>query len=192
MTDKNKKEAVEEVVESTDDETQTTDEIVKDNDDKSEELVDTQESELSTLKEENEKLEDQVLRYQAEIANMKRIHTKERQDAAKFRSQSLASELLESLDNLERAMATEIKSEDGQALKDGIDMVYKQILQAFEKEDITVIDPEGEEFDPNFHQAVSMMPGGEEAEPNTVLQVLQKGYLLKDRVIRPAMVIVAE
>lgn len=148
--------------------------------------------ELESLKAENERLEDQVLRLQAEIANMQRTNQRERQDAAKYRSQSLAKELLDGMDNLERALETEIASEDGIALKHGVEMVLKQFQQGFANEHIEILDPIGQIFDPNFHQAVSVMPGEEGQETHTVIQVLQKGYILDDRVIRPAMVIVAE
>jgi molecular chaperone GrpE len=149
-------------------------------------------SELDKLKQENEELDDKILRLQAEMANMRRINTRERSEAAKFRSQNLASSLLEVIDNLERALQTETPSEDGQALKKGVEMVHNQFKNAFEKEKIETIDPLNEEFDPNFHQAVSVMPAGEGQESNHVIQVLQKGYRIDNRVIRPAMVIVSE
>ena len=141
---------------------------------------------------EKEALADQLLRLQAEMQNMRRIHTRERQDAAKYRSQSLATHLLDVVDNLERALATEVTSEDGQALKKGVEMVYQQFVTAFEKENIQVINPEGQVFDPNFHQAVSVLPAAEGMESDHVLNVLQKGYQLSERVLRPAMVIVSE
>ncbi|MCW6665356.1 nucleotide exchange factor GrpE [Aerococcaceae bacterium NML191219] len=147
---------------------------------------------LAELQAERDKLEDQLLRMQAEIANMKRIHTREKQDAAKYRSQSLATNLLDVIDNLERALATEATSEDALALKKGIEMVYAQFIAAFEKEQITVINPLNQAFDPNLHQAVSVMPASEGQESETVVNVLQKGYQLSDRILRPAMVIVSE
>lgn len=158
-----------------------------------EESEDLQLSEvIEQLQEENKQLEDKTLRLQAEISNIQRRNTIDRNNAAKYRSQTLASELLDVLDNLERALSTDVQSEDGKTLKQGIEMVHKQFLTAFEKEKITVINPENEAFDPNLHQAVSMMPAEEEVESNMVINVLQKGYKLDDRVIRPAMVIVAE
>lgn len=158
----------------------------------SQETTEEEVDELEALKAENERLEDRVLRLQAEIANMQRTHQRDRQDAAKYRSQSLAKELLDGMDNLERALETELASEDGIALKQGVEMVLKQFQQGFANENIEILNPIGEVFDPNFHQAVSVMPGEEGQETHTVIQVLQKGYILDDRVIRPAMVIVAE
>lgn len=172
-------------------EPETSEETTSDTPEVSEE--ETQEvSELDKLKQENEELDDKILRLQAEMANMRRINTRERSEAAKFRSQNLASSLLEVIDNLERALQTETPSEDGQALKKGVEMVHNQFKNAFEKEKIDTIDPLNEEFDPNFHQAVSVMPAGEGQESNHVIQVLQKGYRIDNRVIRPAMVIVSE
>lgn len=147
---------------------------------------------LVELLAEKNALEDRTLRLQAEIANIQRINTKDRQDAAKYRSQKLASELLDVIDNLERALQAETTSEDAISLKKGVEMVLQQFQSAFEREGIKVLDPLGEKFDPNFHQAVSIMPVGEDQEPDTVVNVLQKGYQLHERVIRPAMVIVAE
>ena len=150
------------------------------------------EDQVSQLEAEKEALSDQLLRLQAEIQNMRRINQRERQDAAKYRSQSLANHLLDVADNLERALASPAESDDAKAIHKGIEMVYNQFKQAFEKEGISVIDPLNEAFDPNFHQAVSMMAAGEGQEADTVINVLQKGYMLQDRVLRPAMVIVAQ
>lgn len=151
-----------------------------------------EEDPIAILEAEKMALEERVLRLQAEIANMQRIHTKERQDAAKYRSQKLASEMLDVLDNLDRALQTPTTSEDANALKKGVEMVVSQVKNAFERENIIVIDPIGETFDPNYHQAVSVMPGEEGQESEIVINVLQKGYQLHERVLRPAMVIVSE
>lgn len=146
---------------------------------------------LADLERKLEEKEDRSLRLQAEIANMKRISTRERQDAAKYRSQPLAQKLLDAMDNLERALEVEAESEDAQAVKKGVEMVYNQIIQAFKEENIEVLNPINEAFDPNFHQAVTTQPAAEGEDTDVVVNVLQKGYLLNDRVIRPAMVIVS-
>lgn len=159
-----------------------------------EETVETkvEENPLAELEAKNDALEDQVLRLQAEIANMKRTNAKDRQDLAKYRSQKLATSMLEVVDNLERALQSETNSDDAKALKKGVEMVLSQLQNAFESENIKVIDPMGEKFDPNFHQAVSMMEAEEGQDSDVVINVLQKGYLLHERVIRPAMVIVSQ
>lgn len=159
-----------------------------------EETVETkvEENPLAELEAKNDALEDQMLRLQAEIANMKRTNAKDRQDLAKYRSQKLATSMLEVVDNLERALQSETNSDDAKALKKGVEMVLSQLQNAFESENIKVIDPMGEKFDPNFHQAVSVMEAEEGQDSDVVINVLQKGYLLHERVIRPAMVIVSQ
>lgn len=159
-----------------------------------EETVETkvEENPFAELEAKNDALEDQVLRLQAEIANMKRTNAKDRQDLAKYRSQKLATSMLEVVDNLERALQSEANSDDAKALKKGVEMVLSQLQNAFESENIKVIDPMGEKFDPNFHQAVSVMEAEEGQDSDVVINVLQKGYLLHERVIRPAMVIVSQ
>lgn len=156
-----------------------------------EDETDAKKDELAELKAANDALEDRVLRLQAEISNMQRTNTRERQNAAKYRSQSLATHLLDVVDNFERALVTDVTSEDALALKKGIEMVHGQLITALEREKVTMINPLNEAFDPNFHQAVSTMPAEEGQASDIVVNVLQKGYLLDDRVIRPAMVIVS-
>ncbi|MBS4456536.1 nucleotide exchange factor GrpE [Tuanshanicoccus lijuaniae] len=186
-----RKESVEEVNSQT---TETEEEVEEEAVNEAEDTETTEETvdPVKALEAEKEVLEERILRLQAEIANMQRINAKERQDAAKFRSQKLASDLLEVVDNLERALQAETTSEDAAALKKGVEMVMSQLKTTFERENIVVIDPIGQSFDPNFHQAVSVMTATDGQASETVLNVLQKGYLLHERVLRPAMVIVAE
>lgn len=153
--------------------------------------TDAKKDELAELKAANAALEDRALRLQAEISNMQRTNARDRQNAAKYRSQSLATNLLEVVDNFERALTTDVTSDDALTLKKGIEMVHGQLLSALEREKVTMIDPLNEPFDPNFHQAVSTMPAEEGQATDVVVNVLQKGYQLDDRVIRPAMVIVS-
>lgn len=148
--------------------------------------------ELNKLKEENERLEDQILRVSAELANIQKRNAKERSDNAKYRSQSLATELLPAIDNLERALEIKPAVDHLDNLVKGLEMVQNSIVKAFKDEGIEVIDPLGEPFDPKYHQAVQTMPASEGQKSDVVCQVLQKGYILKDRVIRPAMVIVTQ
>lgn len=150
-----------------------------------------QAEEIDQLKAQIDQLEDQTLRLQAEMANIQRSNSRDRQEAAKYRSQPLARGLVEALDNMERALAIEAKSEEGQAIHKGVEMVYDQILKAFKEEQIEQIDPIDQAFDPNFHQAVTTQPAEEGQDVDQVVAVLQKGYVLNDRVIRPAMVIVS-
>ena len=144
------------------------------------------------LQQEVEKLNDQVYRLSAEISNIQKRNAKERQDAAKYRSQSLAQNLLNVIDNLERAIASPSESEEAQNLKKGIEMVYEGFLYALKEEGIEEIDALNQPFDPTLHHAVQTVPVEEGQEADKVVQVFQKGYKLKDRVLRPAMVIVSQ
>ena len=144
------------------------------------------------LQQEVEKLNDQVYRLSAEISNIQKRNAKERQDAAKYRSQSLAQNLLNVIDNLERAIASPSESEEAQNLKKGVEMVYEGFLYALKEEGIEEIDALNQPFDPTLHHAVQTVPVEEGQEADYVVQVYQKGYKLKDRVLRPAMVIVSQ
>lgn len=160
-----------------------------------EEVTEETTTELSNeekLQQEVEKLNDQVYRLSAEISNIQKRNAKERQDAAKYRSQSLAQNLLNVIDNLERAIASPSESEDVQNLKKGIEMVYESFLYALKEEGIEEIDALDQPFDPTLHHAVQTVPVEEGQEADKVVQVFQKGYKLKDRVLRPAMVIVSQ
>lgn len=167
-------------------------EVLEDMDSTTEEdqSVDTSEdqSEVTTLQAELDEMSDRYLRLQAEMANMRRRNQREKEDVLKYKSQSLAKELLPALDNLERALSIEVDTEAGQNLKKGIEMVYDSFLQAFASEGIEVINPVGEPFDPNIHEAYTQVPAEGDVESNTVAQVFEKGYKLKDRVLRAAKV----
>lgn len=147
--------------------------------------------EVSVLKDELEAEQNKYLRLLADYDNFKRRTQKDREISAKFRSQSLLTDLLPVLDNFERALAVEAKSEDAVSIMKGVEMVQKSLLEAVKREGLEEIPAVGEPFDPNFHQAV-MQEKDDDAEPGTVLQELQKGYTLKGRVLRPAMVKVNE
>ena len=160
-----------------------------------EEVTEEATTELSNeekLQQEVERLNDQVYRLSAEISNIQKRNAKERQDAAKYRSQSLAQNLLNVIDNLERAIASPSESEDAQNLKKGIEMVFESFLYALKEEGIEEIDALDQPFDPTLHHAVQTVPVEEGQEADKVVQVFQKGYKLKDRVLRPAMVIVSQ
>lgn len=160
-----------------------------------EEVTEETTTELSNeekLQQEVERLNDQVYRLSAEISNIQKRNAKERQDAAKYRSQSLAQNLLNVIDNLERAIASPSESEDAQNLKKGIEMVYESFLYSLKEEGIEEIDALDQPFDPTLHHAVQTVPVEEGQEADKVVQVFQKGYKLKDRVLRPAMVIVSQ
>ncbi|MGX7132461.1 nucleotide exchange factor GrpE [Enterococcus songbeiensis] len=149
-------------------------------------------TELEVLQAKNNELEDQFLRARAEIANITTRNRNEREQLQKYRSQDLAKKLLPAIDNLERAMAAEVSDDQGANLKKGVDMVLEGIRFALKEEGIEEIPAAGEMFDPNVHQAVQTIPAGDDVATDTIVEVLQKGYKLHDRVLRPSMVIVAQ
>lgn len=145
--------------------------------------------ELTQLKQEIENKDDELLRARAEMANMHKRFASERQSLQKYRSQDLGTKILPSLDNLERALAL---PEISESVAKGLEMIQESLLNAFKEEGIEEIPAENQPFDPNLHQAVQTVEKSEEQESDTVVQVLQKGYKLQDRILRPSMVIVAQ
>lgn len=131
---------------------------------------------------------DAWLRAKAEADNIRKRARGEIASAHKFALESFASELLAVKDSLEAALASENASVD--SMRSGAELTLKQLSGVFERFNLTEINPAGQKFDPHRHQAISAVEA--DAEPNTVVQVLQKGYLLHDRVIRPALVMVAK
>lgn len=144
------------------------------------------------LQEKLDEMEDKFLRAQAEMANVRNRSIKDREAAAKYRAQDLGKELLPAIDNLERALAIEVTDEQGESLKKGIEMVMESMLHALKTSGIEEIPAMGETFDPNLHQAVQTVPLEAGQTADQIVQVLQKGYILHDRVLRPTMVMVAQ
>jgi molecular chaperone GrpE len=129
-----------------------------------------------------------VLYIKAEGENIRRRAMDDIDKARKFALEKFSNELLAVKDSLDAAVL--IEATDVQSYKDGIEITIKQLASVFEKFNIVEVNPMGEKFDPNKHQAISMLEGA--GEPNTVTTVLQKGYTLNDRVLRPALVMVAK
>ncbi|MFT8309997.1 MAG: nucleotide exchange factor GrpE [Sporolactobacillus sp.] len=165
--------------ESTDKATPDTDVLLK--------KIAEQTAEIDKLKKQADEATNQRLRTQADFDNFRKRTSKEKADARKFRAQDLVSDMLETLDNFQRALAVEAVSEDAQALKKGMEMVLSKLESALKKEGVEEIPSLHQPFDPNVHQAVMQEESGEH-ESGTVIQVLQAGYTLNGRVIRPAMV----
>lgn len=132
---------------------------------------------------------DAWLRAKAEAENVRKRAQADVINAQKFALESFAKALLPVRDSLEAALAVE-NTTTVEAMKSGVELTLKQLVTVFEKERIAELNPAGEKFDPHKHQAISALPS--DKEPNTVLNVLQKGYALNDRVIRPALVTVAK
>ncbi len=134
---------------------------------------------------------DAWLRAKAETENVRRRAQEDISKAGKFAVERFSGELLAVKDSLEAALSAEDQS--AESLKAGVELTLKQLMAAFEKSRLVEINPLGEKFDPHQHQAISQIEAPDEATvPNTVLTVLQKGYTLHDRVIRPALVVVSK
>jgi molecular chaperone GrpE len=146
------------------------------------------EARLGEATNEAEKLREEFLRARAETENVRRRSQEDVAKAHRFGVEGFASALLAVKDSLDAALAVE--SPSVQSLKEGVEITARQLESALEKFAVKAINPQGEKFDPHRHQAISQVetPG----DPNTVVNVLQKGYLLHDRVLRPALVVVSK
>jgi molecular chaperone GrpE len=145
------------------------------------------EARIAELEAQLAEAQEAMLYAKAEGENIRRRATEDIDKARKFAVEKFASELLAVKDSLDAALLVENASVE--SYKSGIDLTLKQFANVFEKFNLAEVNPLGEKFDPHQHQAISMIPS--DAEPNTVLQVLQRGYTLNGRVLRPAMVMVA-
>ena len=133
-------------------------------------------------------LQESFLRAKAETENVRRRAQDDIAKAHKFAIESFAEHLLPVLDSLEAAVGD--TSGDLAKVREGVELTLRQLTSALEKGRVTAINPVGEKFDPHQHQAISMVPADQ--EPNNVVAVLQKGYTIADRVLRPALVTVAQ
>ncbi|KHE71189.1 nucleotide exchange factor GrpE [Halobacillus sp. BBL2006] len=143
--------------------------------------------ELEQLRQEKEEINNRLLRLQADYDNFRRRTQKEKEADRKYRSQSLVEELVPVLDNFDRALQVEVDGDAAGKFAEGMKMVYQQFKAALDKEGVEEIPAVGEEFDPHLHQAI-MQVEDDNYDSNIVVEELQKGYRLKDRVIRPSMV----
>jgi molecular chaperone GrpE len=146
------------------------------------------EERVEQLSAELAEMQDQFLRSKAETENVRRRHLEELANAQKYAINKFAMELLSVKDSLEMALADQSGQFD--ALKFGVDLTLKQLVSAFDKVQIQEINPMGEPLDPHKHQAIQSEES--DLEPNTVVRVMQKGYVVADRLLRPAMVVVAK
>ena len=138
------------------------------------------------------KAQEDVLRAKAEEQNAVRRASLDVEKARKFALEGFAKELLPVVDNLERAIASmDPEQENLDSVKEGVELTLKTLTAALEKNRVKVIDPEGESFNPDLHQAMAMVEN-KDVEPNSVIEVFQKGYELNGRLIRPAMVVVSK
>lgn len=144
-------------------------------------------AEIQNLTSKLEEADNRYLRLQADFDNFRRRTRLDIEAGEKYKAQTLVTELLPTLDNFERALQIEADNEQTRSLLQGMEMVYRSLIDALKKEGVEPIEAVGKEFDPNFHQAV-MQGEDENFGSNIVTAEFQKGYMLKDRVIRPSMV----
>ena len=149
-------------------------------------------AELEAAKQTIADQKDSVVRAAADVDNIRRRAAQDVEKAHKFALEKFANELLPVIDNLERAI--EFSDKENETLKpllEGIDMTVKSFNDAVAKFGVEIVNPQGEQFNPDFHQAMSIQPSND-VTPNTVLAVMQKGYTLNGRLLRPAMVMVSK
>ena len=150
------------------------------------------ELDAEALSEALQQAKDQTLRTQAEMQNLRRRVDRDVENAHKFALEKFVGELLPVVDNLERALATiDAGDEALSGAREGIELTLKSFLGVLEGHKVKQVEPTGEHFNPDFHQAISMVPSPDVAA-NTVMEVFQKGYTLNDRLVRPAMVVVSK
>lgn len=150
------------------------------------------EAQVESLQEELAKTKDDALRMVAEAQNIKRRAEKDIDNARKFALEKFSGELLVVADNMERALeAADLGNEDLKPLIEGVELTQKSLIDTLAKFNVVQLNPLGEPFDPQYHQAISMVENPD-AEPNSVTLVMQKGYTLNGRLLRPAMVMVAK
>lgn len=153
------------------------------------------EEEVKSLQAELHSAHEQVLRAQAESQNVRRRAEQDVEKAHKFALEKFVNDVIPVADNLERAIASmaelDVELEAVKAVLEGVELTHKTLLDALKRHQVEEVDPTGAPFDPQFHQAMAMVESPD-AEPNTVLNVFQKGYTLNGRLVRPAMVVVAK
>ena len=150
------------------------------------------EAELAEAKDTIEGQKDSVVRAAAEVDNIRRRAAQDVEKAHKFALEKFANELLPVIDNMDRAI--EFADKENEAIKpviEGVELTVKSFTDALAKFNVEVVNPQGEKFNAEFHQAMSMQPSTD-VEPNTVIAVMQKGYTLNGRLLRPAMVMVSK
>ena len=152
---------------------------------------DDKEDQIKVLQAEVDKWKNEYYKVFADMENVKRRLQNEHANNLKFMAQGIIEQMLLIVDNFERSLAVENPSEEVAGFLKGYEMIYKQIVTLLENQGVKVIETKGKEFDPNFHQAV-MTVSDENYKPGMVVEELQKGYMLKDRVIRASLVKVSE
>jgi molecular chaperone GrpE len=151
--------------------------------------VETLQRQLEALQAKADGYLNDMMRARADAENLRKRASRDVENAHKFGQEKFITEMLPVKDSMDLGVAAAQTATDIGTLREGMELTLKAFRQAMEKLGVTEVDPQGEKFNPELHQAISIQPG--DAEPNTVVTVVQKGYCLHDRLIRPALVIVA-
>lgn len=163
------------------------DNLQEDDSQETTENVDPKDEEIQQLKQDVQENEEKYLRLYAEFENYKRRIQKENQTMKAYKAQDVLNEILPTIDNIERALQIEGENEQFQSLKKGVEMIHESLINALKENGLELIETEGHQFDPNIHQAV-VQDDNPDFESGEITQELQKGYKLKERVLRPSMV----
>ena len=150
----------------------------------------TENDELAKALEEVAQYKEAALRAHADAQNVRRRAEQDVEKAHKFGVEKFAKSIVNVADNLERALTSAPESGESDPVRDGVELTLKDLLETLARFEVVVVDPHGEPFNPALHQAITMVPNPE-LEPNTVMDVVQKGYTLNGRLLRPAMVVVS-
>lgn len=149
-------------------------------------------AEIAALKEQAANANEQALRAAAEAQNARRRAEQDVEKAHKFALEKFVNDMLPVADNLERSIeASKAEQSNIETVIEGVELTFKSLVDALKRHNVEAVNPAGEPFDPQYHQAMSMVPDAN-VEPNTVINVFQNGYTLNGRLVRPAMVVVSK
>jgi molecular chaperone GrpE len=191
MSDENIKE---DNLDNAENDEQDKDEVIESSEEEQDDDISvTSDEEFELAKAEVARAKDDYVRLQAEMQNLRRRTEQDVEKAHKFGQERFSTELIAVVDNLERSLEASHGNEDSavKAIHEGVNLTLKGFIECLQRNHINTVDPLGEPFDPLFHQAIGTQDNPE-SEPNTVVAVMQKGYTLHDRVLRPAMVMVSK
>ncbi|SBS36093.1 Protein GrpE [Marinomonas aquimarina] len=153
-------------------------------------LADEAADELVKAREEAAQYKEVALRAQAETQNIRRRAEQDVEKAHKFALEKFAKSVITVADNLERALSSAAEGSENDPMREGVELTYRDLVETLARFEVVAVDPAGEPFNPELHQAMTMVPNPN-LEPNTVMDVVQKGYTLNGRLLRPAMVVVS-
>ncbi|ACD30967.1 nucleotide exchange factor GrpE [Francisella tularensis] len=146
---------------------------------------------IKELEDSCDQFKDEALRAKAEMENIRKRAERDVSNARKFGIEKFAKELLPVIDSIGQALKHEVKHEEAIAMKEGIELTAKMLVDILKKNGVEELDPKGEKFDPNLHEAMAMIPNPE-FEDNTIFDVFQKGYMLNGRIVRAAKVVIVK